>query len=45
MRRDRGATAVEYALMLLLIAIVILAAVIVLGTNLSSFFNDAAGKV
>jgi len=44
-RCDRGATAVEYALMLLLIAIVIIAAVTLLGENLSSFFDDTAAKV
>ncbi|GAA2159946.1 pilus assembly protein Flp/PilA [Humibacillus xanthopallidus] len=43
--REGGATAVEYALMASLVAIVIIAAVIMLGTNLSNFFNDAATKV
>ncbi len=42
---DRGATAVEYALMLTFIALVIIAAVIVLGTNLSQFFSDTATKI
>jgi pilus assembly protein Flp/PilA len=45
LRSDRGATAVEYGLMVALIAIVIIVAVTLLGTNLSSLFNDVAGKV
>ncbi len=44
-RREMGATAVEYALMVLLIAIVVITAVIVLGESLSTFFNDAAQQV
>jgi len=43
--QDRGATAVEYGLMVALIAIVIIVAVSLLGTNLSGLFNDVAGKV
>ena len=42
---DRGATAVEYGLMVALIAIVIIGAVAVLGTNLSSLFNTVATSV
>jgi pilus assembly protein Flp/PilA len=42
---DRGATAVEYGLMVALIAIVIIAAVEVLGTNLSSIFDAVASSV
>ena len=45
MRSERGATAVEYGLMVALIAIVIIAAVILLGTSLSNLFNGAATKV
>jgi pilus assembly protein Flp/PilA len=45
LRSDRGATAVEYGLMVALIAIVILVAVAFLGTNLSSLFNNVATKV
>jgi pilus assembly protein Flp/PilA len=41
---DRGATAVEYGLMVLLIALAIIGAVTLLGTNLAAFFTDAAGK-
>jgi pilus assembly protein Flp/PilA len=42
---EEGATAVEYGIMVALIAVVIIAAVVVLGTNLSSIFNYTAGKV
>jgi pilus assembly protein Flp/PilA len=42
---DRGATAVEYGLMVALIAIVIIAAVVTLGDNLSSLFNTVATSV
>ena len=44
-KREEGATAVEYGLMVALIAIVIIAAVILLGTRLSSLFNQVAGSV
>ena len=40
-----GATAVEYALMVTLIALVIIVAVKLLGTNLSSIFNRTATSV
>ena len=42
---DRGATAVEYGLMVGLIAIVIILAVTALGTNLNDLFNSAATSV
>jgi pilus assembly protein Flp/PilA len=42
LRPDDGATAVEYALMVALIAIVIVAAVALLGTTTSSKFEDPA---
>ena len=42
---DRGATAVEYGLMVALIAIVIIVAVKLLGTNLSTLFNRTATSV
>jgi pilus assembly protein Flp/PilA len=45
MRDDRGATAVEYGLMVALIAVVVIVAVTLLGTNLSSLFNTVATKV
>jgi pilus assembly protein Flp/PilA len=45
LRNDRGATAVEYGLMVALIAIVIIVAVSLLGNNLSSLFNTVATSV
>lgn len=45
LRDDRGATAVEYGLMVALIAVVVIVAVTLLGTNLSSLFNTVATKV
>jgi pilus assembly protein Flp/PilA len=42
---ERGATAVEYGLMVALIAIVIIGAVTLLGGNLSSLFNTVATSV
>jgi pilus assembly protein Flp/PilA len=44
-RDEEGATAVEYGLMVALIAIVIIVAVTLLGTNLSSKFNQVATTV
>jgi pilus assembly protein Flp/PilA len=41
-RDDRGASAVEYGLLVFLIALVIIIAVTLLGTNLSSIFNKVA---
>lgn len=38
--RQEGATMVEYGLMLFLIAVVCLAVIALLGTKLSSVFND-----
>ena len=43
--REEGATAVEYGLMVALIAIVIIAAVTLLGGNLSKLFNSVATSV
>ena len=45
LRSDRGATTVEYGLMVALIAVVIIVAVSLLGTNLSTLFNNVAVKV
>jgi pilus assembly protein Flp/PilA len=42
---DEGATAVEYGIMVALIAVVIIAAVTLLGTNLSSRFSQVATTV
>ncbi len=40
-----GATAVEYALMLVFIAVVIIAAVVILGTQTSATFDCAADEI
>lgn len=45
LRSDRGATAVEYGLMVFFIAIVIIAAVTLLGNNLSTLFNTVATAI
>ncbi len=42
---DRGATAVEYGLLVALIAVVIIVAVVFLGTNLRGTFNEVASSV
>jgi pilus assembly protein Flp/PilA len=42
---DEGATAVEYGIMVALIAVVIIVAVTLLGTNLSTRFNEVATNV
>jgi pilus assembly protein Flp/PilA len=42
---ERGATAVEYGLMVALIAVAIIIAVTLLGDNLSSLFDSVAGDV
>jgi len=44
-KNDRGATAVEYGLIVALIAVVIIVAVVLLGRNLSSTFNTVASSV
>jgi len=44
-QEERGATAVEYALMVALIAVVIIAAVTLLGNNASTKFNSVATAV
>jgi len=41
-RKEGGATAVEYGLMVALIAAVIIGAVTAIGTNLSGLFNGIA---
>lgn len=45
MRKEDGATAVEYGLMVALIAVVIIAAVTLIGTNLTAIFNGVAGEL
>jgi pilus assembly protein Flp/PilA len=42
---DRGATAVEYGLMVALIAVVIIAAVTTLGGNIKGMFENVAGSI
>ena len=42
---EEGATAVEYGLMVALIAAVIVAAVTLLGTNVSTIFTNVAGSI
>jgi pilus assembly protein Flp/PilA len=44
-RNDRGATAVEYGLMVALIAAVIIGAVTLLGTNLNTLFTNIANAI
>lgn len=44
-REDDGATMVEYGLLVALIAIVVITAVTLVGTNLETVFNDIAGKL
>ena len=43
--RDRGATAVEYGLIVALIAVVIIVAVTLLGQNLFDTFGEVASSV
>jgi len=45
LNKERGATAVEYGLMVALIAVVIIAAVTLLGQNLSTTFDNVATSV
>jgi len=42
---ERGVTAIEYGILAALIALAIIVAVTLLGTNLSGTFNTIAGKV
>lgn len=43
--RDRGASAVEYGLMVALIAVVIIAAVTALGTKLTDMFQNVTSRM
>lgn len=45
LRAEKGATAVEYGIMVGLIAVVIIIAVTALGTNLTDLFNNISGKI
>ncbi len=42
---ESGASAVEYGLLVALIAVVIIASVSLLGSNISTVFNTTAGKI
>ncbi|AVZ40526.1 MULTISPECIES: Flp family type IVb pilin [unclassified Dietzia] len=44
-RKDRGATAVEYGLMVGLIAVVIIVAVVALGDTLDGLFRGVVGDL
>ena len=44
-RTERGASAVEYGLLVALIAIIIIVAVTLLGNNLKSIFNKTANSI
>jgi len=44
-RSEEGATAVEYGLLVALIAVVIIVAVTLLGTRLSAIFNNTANSL
>jgi pilus assembly protein Flp/PilA len=44
-RSDEGATAVEYGLMVALIAVVIIGAVMALGDNISAMFDGVSDEV
>jgi pilus assembly protein Flp/PilA len=44
-RPDEGATAVEYGLMVALIAVVIIGAVMALGDNISAMFDGVSDEV
>ncbi|GAA1051450.1 Flp family type IVb pilin [Dietzia natronolimnaea] len=44
-RKDRGATAVEYGLMVGLIAVVIIVAVVFLGDTLTAVFDNAGQEI
>lgn len=44
-KEEDGVTAIEYALIASLIAGVIIAAVTLLGGNISTLFNNLAGKI
>ena len=44
-RDDKGATAVEYGLMVSLIAVAIIVAVAAVGTNLSAMFTGVGARI
>ena len=44
-REEEGATAVEYGLMVALIAVVVIAAVAFIGTSLNDTFSEVGGSI
>jgi pilus assembly protein Flp/PilA len=44
-KREEGATMVEYGLMIALIAVVCIAAITILGQNMSTLYNFVAGTI
>ncbi|MEJ0062558.1 MAG: Flp family type IVb pilin [Alphaproteobacteria bacterium] len=44
-KSERGVTAIEYGLLASLIAVAIIVAVTLVGTNLTATFNTVAGKL
>ena len=44
-KSERGVTAIEYGLLASMIAVVIVTAVTLIGTNLTATFNTIAGKL
>jgi pilus assembly protein Flp/PilA len=45
LREEKGATAVEYGIMVALIAVAIIVAVTALGTQLAALFNTIKGEL
>jgi pilus assembly protein Flp/PilA len=45
LRSERGATAVEYGLIVALVAVVIIAGITLLGANLNTLFNTIGTKI
>jgi len=45
LRDDEGATLVEYGILIGFIALVCIAAITIIGQNLSTFFNTVAGSI
>jgi pilus assembly protein Flp/PilA len=45
LRKDEGATAVEYALLVSLIAIVMVAALVILGPKIAGAFTNVSSKL
>ena len=45
LRKQQGATLIEYGLIIALIALVCIAAITLLGTNVAALFNNIAGQL